>query len=212
MKKVKKASPIPLYGTALVWAVYCIAFPLYKPSHFILLLLLSAGVFILLTKLFPGRTITVDAPRETVSTGSAEGDKLYNEGQAAIAEMELLRSSIENPAVRAKIESLIHITQKIFDDIVQDPGDIPRVKKFAGYFLPATIKLLNSYQRMSTQGIDGENISSTLKRIEDILDTAISAFEKQLDALFADQALDIETDIDVLEAMLKREGLSNKDF
>ena len=35
----------------------------------------------------------------------------------------------------------------------------------------------------------------------------VEAFEKQLDTLFQDKALDIATDITVLEAMLAQEGL-----
>ena len=86
------------------------------------------------------------------------------------------------------------------------------IKRFSSYFLPTTIKLLNAYDRMSDINVDGENISATKKRITDILDTTVAAYEKQYDALFANQALDIETDIIVLENMLKKEGLSGRDF
>ena len=61
---------------------------------------------------------------------------------------------------------------------------------------------------MDSQGIEGENIDKTKSSILDMLDTAIDAFKKQLDSLFANQALDIETDIDVMNTMLRREGLS----
>jgi hypothetical protein len=78
------------------------------------------------------------------------------------------------------------------------------------YYLPTTIKLLNAYDRMDSQGIEGENIDKSLKSISEMLDAAISAYKKQLDSLFANQALDIETDIAVMNAMLNREGLSDK--
>ena len=79
------------------------------------------------------------------------------------------------------------------------------------YYLPTTIKLLNAYDRMSDQGIEGSNLSKSMSSIEDMLDTAIDAFKKQLDSLFANQALDIETDISVMNQMLAREGLSDDD-
>ena len=78
------------------------------------------------------------------------------------------------------------------------------------YYLPTTIKLLNAYDRMDSQGIEGENIDKTMKNINEMLDAAIVAYKKQLDSLFANQALDIETDIAVMNAMLDREGLSDK--
>ena len=95
---------------------------------------------------------------------------------------------------------------------MDDPNDYKMIKRFSNYFLPTTIKLLNAYDRMSEINIDGENISATKQRINEILDTTITAYEKQYDALFANQALDIETDIIVLENMLKKEGLSSSDF
>ena len=61
---------------------------------------------------------------------------------------------------------------------------------------------------MGAQGIEGENISGTMKNIDEMLDTAIEAYHKLLDSLFANQALDIETDIEVMNTLLKREGLS----
>ena len=81
------------------------------------------------------------------------------------------------------------------------------------YYLPTTIKLLNAYDRMSAQGIEGENLDKTMKSIDAMLDDAIAAYKKMLDSLFANQALDIETDIQVMNTMLAREGLAGgKDF
>ena len=86
------------------------------------------------------------------------------------------------------------------------------MRRFANYYLPTTLKLLNAYDRMAAQKISGENVSGSMQRISAMLDAAADAYRRQLDALFANQALDIETDITVLETMLKREGLSGGDF
>ena len=74
------------------------------------------------------------------------------------------------------------------------------------------MKLLRQYREMEQVGVSGVNTTGTMNRINEVLDTTILAYEKQLDALFADQALDIETDIEVLKAMMKKEGLAQKDF
>jgi hypothetical protein len=78
------------------------------------------------------------------------------------------------------------------------------------YYLPTTIKLLHAYDRMSSLEVEGENIDRSMKNINEMLDAAIAAYKKQLDSLFANQALDIETDIAVMNSMLDREGLSDK--
>ena len=121
--------------------------------------------------------------------------------------------SVQDVEVRKKINELMRITDKITQDAIHDPSDIPQIKKFMNYYLPTTIKLLNAYDRMSAQGIEGENLDKSMKNINDMLDQAIEAYKKRLDSLFENQALDIETDIEVMNQMLAREGLSGgKDF
>lgn len=142
-----------------------------------------------------------------------EIDPIIEEGNRALSEMGRLYMSIKDPEVRTKINEIMRITDKITQDAIQDPNDIPQIKKFMNYYLPTTIKLLNAYDRMSSQGIEGENLDKSMKNINEMLDAAIVAYKKRLDSLFANQALDIETDIQVMNTMLAREGLSgNKDF
>ena len=142
-----------------------------------------------------------------------EIDPIIEEGNRALSEMGRLYMSIPDNDVRIKINEIMRITDKIMQDAIQDPSDIPQIKKFFKYYLPTTIKLLNAYDRMSAQEIEGENIDKSMKNINEMLDVAIDAYKKRLDSLFANQALDIETDIDVMNQMLAREGLTeNKDF
>ena len=162
----------------------------------------------------PARTTSqrVGKPAEKKSYGP-EIDPIVEEGNKALAEMGRLYQSIQDTEVRGKINEIMRITDKIVQDAIADPSDIPQIKKFMNYYLPTTIKLLNSYDRMSAVGVEGENLDKSMKNINDMLDAAIVAYKKRLDSLFANQALDIETDIDVMNTMLAREGLKeNKDF
>lgn len=139
-----------------------------------------------------------------------EIDPIVEEGNKALSEMGRLYQSIKDPEIRVKINEIMRVTDKIVQDAIADPSDIPKIRKFMNYYLPTTIKLLNAYDRMGQQGIEGENIDKSMKNITEMLDAAIAAYKKQLDSLFANQALDIETDIAVMNAMLDREGLSDK--
>ena len=150
------------------------------------------------------------APPVQKKSYGPEVDPIVEEGNRALSEMGRLYMSIKDPEVRVKINEIMRITDKIIQDAIADPSDIPKIKKFMNYYLPTTIKLLNAYDRMDSQGIDGENIDRSKKSITEMLDAAIAAYKKQLDSLFANQALDIETDIAVMNAMLNREGLSDK--
>ncbi len=206
MREVRKKSYIPIYGIAAVCLVYCLFFPLYRLFHFIILAVLLVLSYFVLSKIFPG---TVEYIEEPVTTGNPEHDALLEEGKKAVSEMKRIKESITDTAVKAKVDRLIELTDKIFADLKDDPNDYKMIKRFSNYFLPTTIKLLNAYDRMGEINVNGENINATKQRINEILDTTVTAYEKQYDALFANQALDIETDIIVLENMLKKEGLSS---
>lgn len=137
-----------------------------------------------------------------------EVQEVVDEGKLAHTELERLYATIPDLAVKAKIRELINVSDKIVEDAVTDPSDVPQIKKFLDYYLPTTIKLLNAYDRMGAQGIEGENITGAMQSIEEMLDTAVAAYKKLLDSLFANQAMDIETDIEVMNTLLKREGLA----
>lgn len=97
---------------------------------------------------------------------------------------------------------------KIFDRVEQNPASVGDIRKLMEYYLPTTIKLLQAYQDLDAQPVQGENIISSKKEIEKTLDTLNMAFEKLLDDLFQETAWDVSTDISVLHTMLAQEGLT----
>lgn len=212
MREVRKKSVIPIYGLAAVWLLYCLLFPLIRLSDYLLLIGIAAGAFAVLSLLFPGKTELIKEPEKPVSTGNAEIDKLLEEGRRAVGEMSRLRDSIKDAGIKDKIRKIIDVTEKIFKDVLEDPADYKQVKYFADFYLPTTIKLLQTYDLMGRLDNGGSNVQETMTRINDILDATLEGYRKQLDALFANEALDIETDIEVLKIMLKKEGLTGRDF
>jgi hypothetical protein len=227
-----------IYSFIITWLVLSMFFPMYELGSIRTVLGLGLGAAFLFGRLSgrqaekqaqeqaqaqqeTARRKTVDTTVRKVGEKAAqkpaakksygpEVDPIIDEGNKALSEMGRLYMSIKDPEVRVKINEIMRVTDKIVQDAIADPSDIPKIKKFMNYYLPTTIKLLNAYDRMDSQGIEGENIDKTMKSINDMLDAAIVAYKKQLDSLFANQALDIETDIAVMNAMLDREGLSEK--
>jgi len=212
MIEVKKKSILPVYGTAAVWALYCLLFPLYRTWHFIVLACVGVLAYVVLSKVFPGTIERYEAPEEPERTGNEKIDALLADGEKAVAEMRRIGKSISDSTVQAKIDDLTNITDKIFKKQLIEPGVYSQVKRFADFFLPTSIKLLNAYDRFGQSGVAGENIIGTMKRIDAALDTTIDSYRKFFDSLFENQAIDIETDISVLETMLKRDGFLEKDF
>ena len=133
---------------------------------------------------------------------------MMKDGRLAIAEMKRLDDNIADPGISADIVRLEQVSAKIFEEVRRSPEKLPQIRRFMDYYLPTTLKLLNAYDRMSGAGVSGENIDTTLAKVEGMMRTIVSAFEKQLDALYGADALDISTDITVLENMMAREGLT----
>ena len=160
------------------------------------------------------KTQPAPAPAKPVrqSTGDKEIDKMIDDKEAAIAEMHRLNASIEDPTLSDQIEHLEAVTDKIVSYVVAHPKKKKQVTKFFSYYLPTTLKLLNAYDRMDEAGISGTNIDGTKGKVEEMMGTALNAFDKQLDALFAEEALDVTTDISVMENMLKAEGLMDDEL
>ena len=146
--------------------------------------------------------------QQAKSTGNPEIDKLILERERALSEMRRLNDSIEDETISAQIDHLEEVTRKIIDQVIQDPKKLPQIRRFLNYFLPTTLKILNAYDRMDATGISGDNIDTTKAKVEKMLDTIVRAFDKQLDALFGEEALDISTDITVMENLLAQEGLT----
>lgn len=213
IKKVRK-STAPYYGAAAVWIVWAALRDLYKPSHFAFAAVLSLGAFLLLRAVCKDEvteTVVPDPPREEEKpTGNAELDKMISDGQKAISEMKRLDDAIEDERISRDIRRLESVCRKIFDQVRADPAKLPQIRQFMNYYLPTTMKLLNAYDRMDSTGVSGDNITGTKEKVENILGTIVTAFEKQLDGLFGADALDISTDIAVLETMLAREGLAGE--
>ena len=86
------------------------------------------------------------------------------------------------------------------------------LRQFRNHYLPKTFSILESYARMERMGVEGGNIGSAMKDVEAIMDKLVLGFEKQLDALYGAEALDISTDITVLETMMAQEGLTGPEM
>ena len=143
---------------------------------------------------------------------SPQVQEVLDKGNAFIAEIRRCNDLIPGEAVSAKIDRMETIVRRIFDRVQTNPEIVPDLKKMMGYYLPMTVKLLNAYADMDAQPVQGETIRASKLEIEQTLDTLNQAYEKLLDELFADTALDISSDISVLNTLLAQEGLADDDF
>lgn len=139
---------------------------------------------------------------------SPEVQRIIDEGDRYIQKIHRCNDAIPGREISAKISRMETVVDRIFDRVEQNPESVDDIRRLMEYYLPTTVKLLEAYQELSAQPVDGDNIRASMKEIEDTLDTLNVAFERLLDNLFQDMAWDVSSDISVLQTMLAQEGLT----
>ncbi len=213
MKKKVIRSAIPIYLAALVWILFALFMPMYKLSSILLCAGVSIGVYLISSRIFPGRVIEEEAKPDS---GDAEVNRQITEGRAALKSLRTAAEDISartqhkdaQTALLAPISRMVSAGSKIFEALEKNPKDSQQVRKFMNYYLPTSVKLLEHYRTMLGAGT-GENIQKSLERIENSLSMIADAFEKQLDRLYADDQLDIYAEISALETMMAADGLKD---
>lgn len=225
MKKLKKQpSVVPVYLFAATWAVGGFIVRVHKPLGFVVLAAVSVAVFLVANAIWKPRKIVVqvedkpkkelvqeEKPEEPPVQEDPEVVALRQERDRAISEMRRLNDNIKDPVISQQIDHIEATTGKIFAYVMDRPEKKNQIRRFLNYYLPTTMKLLDAYDRMGEAGVSGKNVDGAKGKISELMATIVTAFDHQLDALYADEALDIDAEITVLKNVLTGDGLIDKD-
>lgn len=138
--------------------------------------------------------------------------RVLSAGDSYLTKIREANAAIPGEIISAKLDHLEEIIRKIYARIELHPEQVEDLDKFINYYLPTTLKLVDAYRDFDAQSVQGDNIKTAKKEIESTLETIIYAFETLLDSLYEDDALDISTDISVLQTMFAQEGLTKGAF
>ena len=225
----KKRSAFPIYAIGIVWLLY--AGKLNTFRGILSCAVVSAIVYAILRIVLPGKK-TDEPPKaaapeqpqpkqaekkpepqpepEPEEKLPPELQSVIYQGKRAIADIRRLNDEIPDERISAQIDLIERLTAQIFDCVRKNPKKLSQIRQFLNYYLPTTIKLMEQYVTLQNQSLKTENITEGMQKIEDLLDKVIIAFQRQLDALFEADVVDITADIRVMEQMMASEGLTNK--
>lgn len=127
-----------------------------------------------------------------------------------IEEIRRLNDEIDDGPVSERIERIERATAGILQTLRERPERAEEARRFVNYYLPTTLKLLESYRLMEKQSYQGENIRASRRQIEGVLDKIVAATEQLQDRLYRAEAMDVEAEITVLETMMASDGLAIK--
>ena len=143
---------------------------------------------------------------------SPQVQEVLDKGNEFLRKIRESNDAIPGEEISRKISRMELIIQKIFERAKAHPEIIPDLNRLMDYYLPMTVKLLDAYEDMDSQPVQGENIASSKREIEETIDTLNVAFEKLLDSVFEDTAMDVSSDISVLHTVLAQEGLTENEL
>ena len=143
---------------------------------------------------------------------SPDVQQVLDKGNDFLDKIRRSNDAIPGEEISSKISRMELIIAKIFERAKAHPEIIPDLNRLMDYYLPMTVKLLNAYEEMDSQPVQGENITSSKREIEETIDTLNIAFEKLLDSVFEDTAMDVSSDISVLNTVLAQEGLTEDEL
>lgn len=138
--------------------------------------------------------------------------KVLEEGREYIRVIRECNDEIPGEEMSEKLDKLELLVTRIFARVEEEPELASDMQKMLSYYLPTTQKLLEAYRDLDKHDVNVKNISDTKQEIEKTIDTINMACEGFLDELFRDRAWDIQSDITVLNTMLKQDGYIKSDF
>lgn len=137
---------------------------------------------------------------------------MIQDGQEYIQKLHDMNELLPGETISRKLYRMENLLKEIFEQLEEDPSQMPKMKKLMNYYLPTTIKLLEAYKDFDDVSVPGDDIIKAKTEIEKTVDTINEAFTELLNKLFQSTVFDVTTDAQVLQTMLKKEGLTKNEF
>ena len=202
--RTRKPSVLPYYAAALAFVVLCAVLPVYR--LWALLAALGAAVlaFAGAKKICPPRVVETEVP---FHTGVDDVDAMLPEMQQQLDTLHALNEALPDPQLSAAMARMEKAGRSIVETVEATPAKAKQVRRFANYYLPDAVNVLQQYAKLAKQGVRGENAAAIRAEVERNAASIATAFENQLDALYAAESMDLSADLTVLQNMLKGQGL-----
>ena len=202
--RTRKPSVLPYYAAALAFVVLCAVLPVYRLWALLAALGVAVLAFAGAKKICPPRVVETEVP---FHTGVDDVDAMLTEMQQQLDTLHALNEALPDPQLSAAMTRMEKAGRSIVETVEATPAKAKQVRRFANYYLPDAVNVLQQYAKMAKQGVRGENAASIRAEVEHNAASIATAFENQLDALYAAESMDLSADLTVLQNMLKVQGL-----
>ena len=218
-QKKRKGRKAGIIAAGVTVVLYALLFPLYRVADFVIcgLLALLAGKVIgamgegldLTTHNRQDQKAQPKPVEELPLSGNGDADAVIAKGQEMLHTIRAENDAITDEVLSGQMDELERLCVQIFTTVAEKPQKAPQIRKFMNYYLPTTLKMLASYRTMNDRGVSVTDMTEARATTIRGMGMVLTACQKQLDNLYKDTMLDVSTDIDVLEQMLKRDGYAD---
>ena len=202
--RTEKPSVLPFYAAAAAGLVLCVLLPVYKLWALVVMLAGAAAAFAAARRVCPPQVIQREVP---FHTGVEDVDQMLTDIQQKLDALHALNEALPDPQLSAAMDRMERAGRSIIEVVEAAPAKAKQIRRFANYYLPDAVHVLEQYAAMARQGVRGENAASVRTEVERNMGVIATAFEHQLDALYASESMDLSADLAVLETLMKNQGL-----
>ncbi|WP_041138948.1 5-bromo-4-chloroindolyl phosphate hydrolysis family protein [Beduini massiliensis] len=205
--KNKICSPYPFYGVGVFCLIYAFVFDLYRLSDYFILAGLGIAVYLGL-KSFVFHDVTIEKDKEIVDVeNTLTLEKMEKEAAIQIKIMNDLNQVIADEKMSRDLDEIVSTIQQIFKYLREHPKDTTSIRKLLAYYIPSLIELLQTYARYETLGEQKGKVKDTAREIEGAVEMMKQAIHRKYEALYQNQMIDANAEIEVLKTMLHQDGL-----
>lgn len=202
--RTEKPSVLPYYAMGAVWLVLALVLPVYRLWAFVLALAAGLAAFAAAKKICPPRVIEQEV---SFHSGVGDVDEMLADMAKQLDRLHALNEALPEPALSAAMDRMEKAGRSIAETVEAHPEKAKTIRRFANYYLPEAVNVLAQYAELARQGVRGDNAAAVKAEVEQNAGSIATAFENQLDALYAAESMDLSADIEVLQNLMKGQGL-----
>jgi hypothetical protein len=202
--RTEKPSVLPYYGAAAVWLVLALVLPLYRLWALVLTLAAGGAVLFAGKRICPPRVVEHEVD---FHTGVGDVDEMLADMQKQLDALHQLNEELPEPELSAAMARMEKAGRSIVETVESHPEKAKTVRRFANYYLPDAVRVLGQYATLARQGVRGDNAAAVKAEVEKNAGGIATAFENQLDALYEAESMDLSADLEVLQNLMKGQGL-----
>ena len=203
------SAPLPFYITGITTFVAALGIGSYTIGKYILLAGIGIAAYFISKAMFKPQKFEVLKKHQITLTGFAETDDILRRADNQLRNVKKSAQHIvkKDAAFAGTLTELVEDAYKLVDFTSDNATQVTQLRRFYNYYLPTLEKLSTTYEKLEKSGSDAEHVTETKEEIISAAEAMKTLFKKQFDKMYKNTALDISTDVDVLEAMLESDGI-----